>query len=102
MEKIDLKNLKNTNLWLRLVFMIVFVMLYGVAEIVAVSVVIMQFLIVLFTNEKNEYLIKFAKGLSVYFYNILMYLSFNSDDKPFPFDKWKSDLDTFDKTDKKD
>ena len=49
-------NLKSRATWLRLVFMVVFIVLANVAAIVATVVVILGFLWVLFTGETNAQL----------------------------------------------
>ena len=85
------KNLKRRSTWLRLVFMIVFIAIYAVTRIVFGAVVVFQFLWVLFTSETNKNLTEFGQSLATYTYQIMRYLSFNTDDKAFPFDgTWPS------------
>ena len=85
------QNLKRRSTWLRLIFMIVFVAIYALTRVVFGAVVIFQFLWVLFTAETNKNLTELGQSLSTYTYQIMRYLSFNSDEKAFPFDKeWPS------------
>ena len=79
------QNLKRRSTWLRLLFMGVFVALYMITRIVFGAVVVFQFLWVLFTAETNKQLTELGQSLATYTYQIMRYLSFNSEDKPFPF-----------------
>jgi hypothetical protein len=79
------QNLKRRSTWVRLLFMIAFVAIYMVTRIVFGAVVVFQFLWFLFTAETNKQLTQLGQSLATYTYQIMRYLSFNSEDKPFPF-----------------
>lgn len=79
------QNLKSRTTWLRLVFMCVYGLLAGLASMVASVVVVLGFLMVLFTGEVNRELRQLGHGLASYLFQIVRYLTFNTDDKPFPF-----------------
>jgi len=88
----DIKShVKNTNVWLRLLFMLMFTIIYSAAEFVIAIAVIFQFLTVLFTGKKNEKILSFGAQLSTYAYQIFRFLTFNSEEKPFPMAGWPSD-----------
>ncbi len=80
--------IKTKETWLRGVFILLFAFAYSVAEVVLWAVVLMQFLFVLFTGEKNEKLLILGQDLSYYIYQVLCYMTFNSETKPFPFNDW--------------
>lgn len=77
-----------TGLGERLIYMLLFIIGYNIAEIVVVAVVIFQFLHLLVLRERNQNLLKFGAELSRYIYLVLQFLSFNSDEKPFPVGDW--------------
>ena len=79
------QNLKRRSTWVRLLFMAVFIAIYMLTRIVFGAVVVFQFLWVLFTAETNKHLTQLGQSLATYTYQVMRYLSFNSDDKPFPF-----------------
>ena len=79
-------NLKSRSTWLRLFFMIVFTLFYGVSRIVTVVVIVAQFCHVLFTGETNRPLCDLGLSLATYTYEIVCYLTFNTEQRPFPFD----------------
>jgi hypothetical protein len=72
----------------RLIYMLLFIISYNIAEIVVVAVVVFQFLHLLILRDRNENLLRFGSELSRYIYQVLQYLSFNSDEKPFPVGEW--------------
>jgi hypothetical protein len=79
-------NLKKRSTWLRLFFMLVMVVLYSVSRVVVSVVVLLQFFWVLFTAETNKPLEKLGQSLATYTYQIIRYLTFNTEERPFPFD----------------
>ncbi len=82
---------KSKSTWLRLVFMFVFYILGSLAALVASVVVVLGFLWVLFTGETNKQLQQVGKGIAAYVHEIICYLTYNTDTKPFPFDaEWPS------------
>ncbi len=72
----------------RLLYMLLFIICYKIAEIVVVAVIVFQVLHQLFLKERNQNLLNFGSKLSRYIYLILQYLNFNSDDRPFPIANW--------------
>lgn len=85
------KNIKDGNVWKRLLFMILFSILYSAAEMVLVVVVLYQFLSLLFTGNKNDKVLSFGAQISTYAYQVFTYLTFNTEDKPFPMGDWPTD-----------
>ena len=87
------KNVKMRSTWVRLFFMIIFAFLYGLSRLVTAVVVTIQFFHVLFTGDTNEQLKTFGHSLAVYSFEVVDYLTFNSETKPFPLDaEWPEDL----------
>ncbi len=81
-------NLREPKVWQRALYMLLFVLLYGVAEIVLTAVVVLQFLLVLITGSKNPRLLRLGQSLSTYVYQILRFLTFNTGHHPYPFGAW--------------
>lgn len=87
------KNVKMGSTWLRLFFMIIFAFLYGLSRLVTAAVVVVQFFHVLFTGETNVQLKTFGHSLAIYSYEVVDYLTFNSETKPFPLGAaWPDEL----------
>lgn len=82
------KNLKQTSTWKRGLYMLLFAVFYGIAEVVLIAIIVFQFLLKLFTDVTNARLLQLGQNLSTYIYEILQYLTFNSDYQPYPFGEW--------------
>ena len=82
------ENLKQTNSWTRGLYMLMFAVFYSIAEVVMVATVIFQFLLLIFTAKPNERLVKLGQSLSTYQYQIMIFLTFNSEVHPYPFGAW--------------
>ena len=88
----DLKSkVTDSSAWLRLLFILLFAAIYSVAEMVVVAVVVFQFLCVLFTGKRNDKVLSLGASLSSFAYQVFRYLTYNSDERPFPFADWPSD-----------
>ena len=81
-------NLTNGQTWMRLVYMILFAVVFGVAEMVVAFVVLAQFAFKLFGGEANPRLAEFGDGLAQYFRQIIAYLTFHTEDMPYPVAPW--------------
>lgn len=83
-------NITNTSAWKRLLMMLLFTIIWSVAEIVIVAVVLFQFLSVLFTGNKNEKVLIFGAQLATFTYQVFHFLTYNTEQQPFPFADWPS------------
>ena len=92
-------SLTATDTWMRGLYMLLFTVIYSVTESVLGLIVVFQFIHVLFSRDTNERLLDFSSDLSVYIYQILQFLTFNSEAKPYPFAVWPNgpeDLESLD------
>ena len=83
-----LRQMNDSSRWARLLYMILFAVLYKVAEFVMWVVVLFQVVVTLVTGSPNERALKFGKQLAVYVYGLWAYLTYNTEKKPFPFSDW--------------
>jgi hypothetical protein len=79
------KNLKSRGTWTRLLFMVICYVLVSLASLVCSVVVVFGFLMVLFTGKVNPELRDVGQSLARYVYENIRYLTYNTDDRPFPF-----------------
>ena len=84
----------DPSIWQRLLYMLLFFIIYGVTEIVIYAVVIFQFFAVLITGQSNPRLLVFGQNLSTYVYQIMRFLTFNSEQLPFPITAWPNGAPT--------
>ncbi len=79
---------KDKDTWIRGLFIIIFgVILYFVFGIIWLLVVF-QFITKVITGDLNKQLRDFSHGLTQYALQILLYITFQSEERPFPFSPW--------------
>lgn len=81
-------NLTSSKHWLRLVFMLLFAAVLQLASLVMWVLVAVQFIFSLITGDDNQHLRRFGHSLSTYIYDVLKFLCYSSEEKPFPFADW--------------
>lgn len=82
------ENVTSQATWLRALSMLLFVFIFYVAEIVLVAVAVLQLLIAIFTGMPNARLLRFGQDLASFIYQVVRFLTYNSDERPFPFGDW--------------
>lgn len=81
-------NITSGKHWLRLVFMLLFAAVLQLASLIMWVLVATQFLFSLISGEDNTHLRRFGSSLSTYIYDVLKFLCYSSEEKPFPFADW--------------
>ena len=66
------ENLKKASTWLRLLFMILFLVLWGISRVVVLAVVVLQFFWALIGGKTNSRLAGLGQGLATYSYQIVI------------------------------
>ena len=79
------RNLSATHVWLRLVYIIITALVLYIALAVFWVSSLVQFLFALITAERNLKLAVFCDVLCQYINQCTRFISFCSEDKPFPF-----------------
>lgn len=77
--------------WYRLPYMILFAILFNITEFVIYVVMIIQFLLRLITGQGNDRLFILGQNIASYVSQLVEYLTFVSDKKPYPFSPWPGD-----------
>jgi len=78
------ENLKSRATWMRGLFMLISCALVSVAFAAGSLIVVLGFFWVLFTGAVNRQVQQVGLSLANYIYNVARYLTFNTDEKPFP------------------
>ena len=85
------KNLKSRATWTRFLFIALCFIQIWLASLVGTVVIVLGFLMVLFTGEVNRELRGIGQSIASYVYENVRYMTFNTDEKPFPFgNPWPS------------
>ena len=78
------KQLFVKDKWMRLLYMLLFGFIGYMIRFAATLLIVLQFFTVLFTGTPNPKLLELGKMLSNYTYQILLFLTYNSEEKPYP------------------
>ena len=79
---------KNPDVWIRGLFILIFAVIFYVLYIVIWLLVIIQFITKVVTGNLNDNLSEFSAGATRYAFQILLYITFQSEERPFPFSPW--------------
>ncbi len=82
------ENLKKIDTWKRIILMLVYAAIDSMVKLLLWLVVLLQVGAVLFTGNANPNILDFGRSLSTYHYHILLFLTFNTEQLPFPFSSW--------------
>jgi len=82
------QHLTSRQVWVWGLYILLFAAIYSITEIVLFAVVLFQFLARLISGNANERLLKFGQSLATYIYQILQFMTANSEELPFPFSPW--------------
>ncbi len=85
------QSLRRRDSWLRGAYILLFAVIYGVAEFVFWVVVLFQFGSLLFTGGPNLRVRAFSDSLCLFLYQVLQYMSLNTEERPYPFGEWPGD-----------
>ena len=81
-------HLTSRETWVRLLYILLFAVIYAVAEVVIAAVVVFQFFHVLATGRRNPRVLALGLALSTFVYQVLRFVTFNTDAAPWPFAEW--------------
>lgn len=74
--------------WMRGLYMLLFLVIYNVVEALVVLVAVFQFGHTLITGDTNRRLLGFGRHLSAYILEIMHYLTYVREQRPYPFNPW--------------
>ncbi len=83
-----ISHIKSLSLWVRLAYMLLFLLLLSFVRVILLLVIGGQFLTLLITGADNKNLRSFGQSLASWIFQTMQFLTFNSDTKPFPFADW--------------
>ena len=82
------ENVTRESTWMRLVYMVLFAVIFNIAEFVIVVVVVVQFLFKLFTGDVVPRLQELGQTLGTYVGWVIRFLTYNTEEMPYPFGPW--------------
>lgn len=79
------------SIWIRLLYMLLFMMIFGLAEFAVYLTAAIGFVYRLFGQPINKRVCHIGHLIGLYIRQISDFLSFNTEQAPFPFDTWPED-----------
>ncbi len=87
MEEIETNEREKPGI-ARAVYILLYLIIGRFISMVLFVVAITQFIYTWLAGEPNEKILEFTEGLSEYAKQLVSYVGFNSDEKPWPFGDW--------------
>ncbi len=81
---------EKRSAWIRGLYMLLMALLFHVAEAVLWVVAVIQFILAVASDAPNARLAVFGRSLARYVQQIAAFLTFGSEEIPFPFSDWPS------------
>jgi hypothetical protein len=76
------------DIWMRGLFMLLFIIGFWAGHTLLNLLAVVQFIWLLSTHEPNKYLARFGRSLSIWFSEVVRFLTCTSEEKPFPWKRW--------------
>jgi hypothetical protein len=73
---------------IKILYLILFYLIYRITDLVLLAVMLIQMGLSIFSGEPSDSIKGFGKSLGVYLQQISEFLSYASEEKPFPFSDW--------------
>jgi len=90
MNQQQISSTGSRNMWLRALFMLLMVMAYQLSVTLLFFLGLIQFAFAWLADGPNERLMAFGRNLGTYLRQIVEFLTFSTDEAPFPFSDWPS------------
>ena len=81
------KNLMAKSTWARGLYMLLFIVVNAFVRLAIQLVALVQFVLSLMTSGPNLKLIELGESLATFAFQIMMFVTYNSESKPYPFDE---------------
>lgn len=76
---------EEQNIWMRGLFMVIFAILFGIAEMLLLAFAVIQFFWMLFSKERNGFLADTGEKIGNWLRDVADFQTGATDEKPFPW-----------------
>lgn len=90
MSQIPIITTHKRSIWIRGLFMVLMALVYQLSGTLLFIIAILQFIFALISTAPNARLLALGRSLGRYLQQIARFLTFVSEDMPFPFNDWPS------------
>jgi cytoskeletal protein RodZ len=92
------QNLTSQEKWIRFFFMVVFFVINYFVQIFVGILALFQFITTLIKGNPNERVLVLGDSVSQFVYQIMSYLTYSTDERPYPFSEWPASKHHFQKS----
>lgn len=85
MDQIDESKVTRTQIGIRFIYTLLFLIIFEVLKLVIQITVVFQFAYLFIMREYSAPLRSFSNRVSIYLYKVVRYVTLNENGKPFPF-----------------
>jgi len=78
----------DRNMWMRGLFMLLLILALHISGTAIFIVAVIQFVMLLLAGKPNARLVTFGRSLGRYLQQIVNFLTFATEEMPFPFSNW--------------
>jgi hypothetical protein len=89
MSSIEPEHVDFGNFFVRLLYIVSYVIILGIVRFILWGVLLVQMVLHLFGASPSPSAQRVGQNVADYIYRIWLYLSYNTDEKPFPFNRRK-------------
>lgn len=82
------KNTGGMNQGIRALFMVAFWIASRIALAIVIALALFQLIWTVITRSPNDKIVRFGRSLGTYLSQIVNFLTYNTDQKPWPFQDW--------------
>ena len=90
MEQHPIETSEKRSIWVRGLYMLLMAVAYHLSGVLLCVIAVTQFIFAVFTEKPNLHLISFARNLALYYQQNVNFLTFVTEQVPFPFNDWPS------------
>jgi len=82
------ENVQSQTTWIRLAYMVLFSVAAKLVEVLVIAILLIQAVLMIITGKTNRNLEQFGKALAVYAGQTIQFLTYSTEDMPYPIGKW--------------
>ena len=87
------KNIKEPSIWVNFFLKVIYLIFLNFIIPFFGFITLLQFLFSLGSKKPNDNLISFSKKISIYIYQIINFITYSSDERPWPFNTFPDKAD---------
>lgn len=93
MEAIENKFLPRKKIAIRLLYTLLFLVIFEVLKVIVQLSVLFQYIYLFIVKEHNEPVRRFSNKVSIFIYRVIRYVTLNENTRPYPFSEFPEEME---------